>query len=104
QVYSNDEEALEELAKGSDKAFGYHFERYFLLVGRVGTKYLQDIKLSQDLVQDIFSTVWMNRTRFTGVDHFKSYLYTMTKNLALEYLWKIAGETLALIEFARHKS
>ena len=103
QVYSNDEEALKELAKGSEKAFCYLFERYFFWVGRVGIKYLQDIKLSQDLVQDIFSTVWMNRTRFTGVDHFKSYLYTMTKNLALEYLRKIARDVLTRNEFARRR-
>lgn len=103
QVYSNDEEALEDLAKGSEKAFGYLFERYFFWVGRVGIKYLQDISLSQDLVQDIFSTVWMNRTRFTGVDHFKSYLYTMTKNLALDYLKKISREALSRNEFARRR-
>lgn len=102
-AYSNDEEALKDLAEDSDKAFCYLFERYFSGVGRIGIKYLQDVKLSQDLVQDIFSNVWINRARFTGVSHFKSYLYTMTKNMALEYLKKIAKDVLAREEFARQR-
>ena len=102
-VYSNDGEALKDLAEDSEKAFCYLFERYFSGVGRIGIKYLQDVKLSQDLVQDIFSKVWINRTRFTGVGHFKSYVYTMTKNLALEYLKKIAKDVSARKEFAHRE-
>lgn len=102
-AYNNDEDALKDLAEDSDKAFCYLFERYFSGVGRIGIKYLRDVELSQDLVQDIFSNVWINRTRFTGVAHFKSYLYTMTKNLALEYLKRIAKEVSARKEFDRHR-
>jgi RNA polymerase sigma-70 factor (family 1) len=101
QAYRNDEEALRELADGSDRAFYYLFEKYFFGVGRIGIKYLQDMRLSQDLVQDIFCTIWIRRTQFKDVDHFQSYLYTMTKNLALEYLKKIGKEVLAREEFAR---
>jgi RNA polymerase sigma-70 factor (family 1) len=99
-AYKNDQEALKDLAEGSDRAFYYLFERYFFGVGRIGIKYLQDIKLSQDLVQDIFSTVWIKRRQFAEVAHFQSYLYTMTKNLALEYLKKMAKEVLARKEFS----
>ena len=103
QVYNNDEEAIKDLADGSDNAFAFLFDRYFFAVGRIGVKYLQDLKLSQDLVQDIFSAVWANRAKFKEVAHFQSYLYTMTKNLALEYLRKKGRELLARQEFAREK-
>jgi RNA polymerase sigma-70 factor (family 1) len=102
-VYLNDEEAVKDLAEGNEKAFRFLFERYFFWVGRIGMKYLQDLRLSQDLVQDIFSVVWMNRMRFREVDHFESYLYIMTKNLALQYLKKIGKEVLARQEFALQK-
>jgi RNA polymerase sigma-70 factor (ECF subfamily) len=102
-VYNKDEEALKDLAEGSERAFGFLYERYFSGVGRIGLKYLQDVKLSQDMVQDIFSTVWINRAQFKGIDHFQSYLYTMTKNLAITYLKKIAKEVLVRKEFDRQK-
>lgn len=103
QVYKNDEEALRDLAEGCEKAFAFLFERYFFAVGRIGIKYLHNLKVSQDLVQDIFSAVWINRTKFKEVGHFRAYLYTMTRNLALEYLKKMGKEMLAHQEFARQK-
>lgn len=101
QLYKNDAEAIRELAEGSEKAFRFLFEKYFFGVGRIGMKYLLDVKLSQDLAQEIFSAVWVNREKFKEVKHFESYLYTMTKNLALAFLKRIAREVLARQEFAR---
>ena len=43
QVYNNDEEAIKDLADGSDNAFAFLFDRYFFAVGRIGVKYLQDL-------------------------------------------------------------
>jgi RNA polymerase sigma-70 factor (family 1) len=104
QAYRNDDEALKELALGNERAFYYLFEKYFFWIGRIGIRYLQDINLSQDLVQDIFSTVWARRADFKGVEHFQSYLYTMTRNLALQSLKKLAKEQVARREFASRKA
>jgi len=101
---SNDEKVLQELAQGSERAFTVIYDRYYYAVARTGMKYLQDTKLTEDLIQEIFTKIWTNRTQFTGVQHFQSYLYTMVKNLALLYIKNVAREVLAKENFARRKA
>jgi len=100
----NDEKVLQELALGSEKAFTVIYDRYYYAVARTGMKYLQDTKLTEDLIQEIFTKIWTNRTQFSGVQHFQSYLYTMVKNLALLYIKNVAREVLAKENFARRKA
>jgi RNA polymerase sigma-70 factor (family 1) len=100
----NDEQVLRELAEGSEKAFTVIYERYYYAVARTGIKYLQDTKLTEDLVQEIFTKIWTNRENFTGVLHFQSYLYTMVKNLALLYIKDVAREVVAKQNFVRRKA
>jgi len=103
QLYDSDKDALLALAQGHERAFRHIYDRYYYSVARVGMKYLQDIKLTEDLVQEIFSAIWANRTQFTGVEQFQFYLYAMVKNRALKYLKSIARESAARLEFNRSK-
>jgi RNA polymerase sigma-70 factor (ECF subfamily) len=100
----NDEKVLQELALGSEKAFTLIYDRYYYAVARTGMKYLQDTKLTEDLIQEIFTKIWTHRTQFTGVQHFQSYLYTMVKNLALLYIKNVAREVAAKENFSRRKA
>lgn len=49
-------------------------------------KYLDDIEVSKDLVQDVFIRVWDKEIGFDNDYAAKSYLYTAVKNRALDYL------------------
>jgi RNA polymerase sigma-70 factor (ECF subfamily) len=100
----NDEQVLQELALGSEKAFTVIYDRYYYAVARTGMKYLQDTKLTEDLIQEIFTKIWTHREQFTGVQHFQSYLYTMVKNLALLYIKNVAREVAAKENFSRRKA
>lgn len=103
QLYNSDKEALLALAKGHEPAFRFIYDRYYYNVARVGMKYLQDARLTEDLIQEIFSGIWANRSQFIGVEQFQFYLYTMVKNRALKYLKSIARESAARLEFTRSK-
>lgn len=94
RTYHNLDEALRGLSDGDHLAFRWIYDKYYYLVARVGSKYLQDPNLTQDLVQEIFSSVWTRRTQFAGVDNFESYFFTMARNLALQYLKHKAREAV----------
>lgn len=49
-------------------------------------KYLEDIELSKDVVQEIFIKIWEKQILFIDEKSVKSYLYTSIKNRALDIL------------------
>jgi RNA polymerase sigma-70 factor (family 1) len=86
RTYHTIDEALRGLANEDHHAFRWIYDKYYHVVARVGNKYLQDTALTQDLIQEIFSSVWTKRGQFTSIDNFESYFFTMARNLAIQYI------------------
>jgi RNA polymerase sigma-70 factor (ECF subfamily) len=40
----------------------------------------------EEIVSDVFCSIWQHRNKITEIDNFEGYLYTITKNRALYYL------------------
>lgn len=95
-----DKEALVRISQGDTMAFRQIYDRYWPVIYRVASRYLHDSDAAQDIVQEIFSTLWIRRTEFTEVRHLEFYLVTMTRNLALRHLKKLAHEEMVSLEFA----
>ena len=49
-------------------------------------KYVENIDVSKDIVQDVFIKVWEDKIEFKNETNIKSYLYTSVKNKSLDYL------------------
>ncbi len=68
-------------------------------------KYVDDIEIAKDLVQEVFIKIWNKNLYFENEFYIKSYLYTAVKNKSLDLLksseykkkTKIDVETLKLI-------
>jgi RNA polymerase sigma-70 factor (family 1) len=88
----NEEEILTMLAGGDRLAFEQVYNRYFVIVTRLGYQYLKRTELVEDLVQEVFSTVWDLRADFTRVQNFEAYFFTMSRNLALAHFRKLVRE------------
>ena len=67
------------------KILGSLYERYMELVYGVCLKYLQDVELAKDSVMQIFEELGP-RLQKHEVEHFKSWLYTVSKNHCLMLL------------------
>jgi RNA polymerase sigma-70 factor (family 1) len=85
-------QALKMLAQGDERAFAEIYLKYSPKVYKEVYHYLRSSDLAKDLVQEIFTTVWVKREGFVKVDYFYAYLITMSKNLAYQYLLKISRE------------
>lgn len=49
-------------------------------------KYIEDLEISKDIVQEVFIKVWEDKVEFHGDATVRSYLYTAVKNRSLDYL------------------
>lgn len=49
-------------------------------------KYVQDLSLAKDIVQEVFIKVWEKDVVFLSQNAVKSYLYTSVRNKSLDYL------------------
>jgi RNA polymerase sigma-70 factor (family 1) len=87
----NEAELFAELAKGNEKAFEVIYHHYIKRLGPFVDKMLRSPELAEEVVQDIFVQLWINRALLADVKHPTSYLFNMATNKTLDYLKKAAN-------------
>lgn len=50
--------------------------------------FVKSAELAEEIVDDVFVRIWLNREKATEIINFKNYLYKAVKNKALNYLSK----------------
>ncbi len=81
-----DELLIEISEKNSQKAFKLLFESYYPSLCIFGRRYIESEEVVEDVVQDVFTSLWENRHRINIETSAKNYLITMTRNFCLNYL------------------
>lgn len=95
-----DEQALlQQLSKGSRKAFMQLYDRYWKLIYQVVRKRTGFSELAQDVAQDVFIILWDRRETAGTITNFKAYLSTIARNLAFQKLQRLAQEIEVTKEF-----
>ena len=89
---------LLQVAEGSEKAFRVLFDQHHHRLGLHIFRLTKSHELAEEIVQDVFLKIWINRTALTEVQNFQAYLYVMSKNHALNCLKKMAHERMATTE------
>ena len=69
------------LKNGDHRAFEQLFERYAQKVFVFSLTYLKDEDEAQEVVQEVFLKIWLNRTNLKTDTSFQSYLFTIAFNL-----------------------
>lgn len=82
----NEVEAVKLLVEGRPEGFHQIYDRYVFAVTRVGFRFLQSTELTEDLVQEVFSRLWVHREKFATVESVEKYLITMCRNRAIDHL------------------
>ena len=70
----------------TEKSFVNIFNEYFRTLCFFVNKYVNDIEVSKDLVQDIFVKLWNKRFDFETDLKVKAFLYISAKNASLNYV------------------
>jgi len=86
------DEVLRQLTEGNESAFKQIYDRYWLSIYKTVKRYTKSPEVAEDIVQEIFTTLWNSRSNFREVVNLEYYLITMAKNLTYKTLRKMAFE------------
>ena len=75
---------LQQIAGGSEEAFGCLFRRYWRSAFSEVYKRIKDHDHSKDIVQEIFTHVWVKRDVHT-IENFPAYLKVSIRNRVIKY-------------------
>lgn len=79
---------IEEFLAGNEDAFAELVERYAQTVFYFLLRFVHDRATAEDLAQETFLKVWKNIKKFDSSKNFKTWLFTIAKNTAFDYLKK----------------
>lgn len=68
------------IAEGDETAFVRLFEKHRAKVYFVAQKLLKSDINSKDVLQEVFTGIWLNRESLHEVENFSAYLHTMVRN------------------------
>ncbi len=80
------------MAKGDENAFAQLFKTHYNLLGSFIMRITVSELLTQEIVQDVFLKIWVNRIALAEIDCFKAYLLVVSRNHTLNCLKQIARE------------
>jgi RNA polymerase sigma-70 factor (ECF subfamily) len=80
------------------------FSDYYSPLCLFAAKYLIDMEVSKDLVQDVFVKLWERNVKITSGQSVKSFLYVSVRNACLNYLRKQENESLYKKDYSELKS
>ncbi len=79
---------VEQIKKGNVSAYKELFSDYYPILCCFAEKFLSNEDLCKDVAQDALLKYWENRVNFNNIYQVKSFLYIVTKNLALNLIKK----------------
>ena len=84
----NDAELVEKYRAGAEKAFTILVQRHTGAVYSFVARYVGGGSEAEDIVQDVFVKVWKHLGRFDIQRNFRTWIFTIAKNTALDWLKK----------------
>lgn len=90
----NEKLLVSELKNHNEKAFRKLYDFYRQDIYGYSISILKSKELAEENVQEVFLKVWLHRENLNLELSFKSYLLTIARNQAFNFLSKAANETL----------
>lgn len=81
----NDKILYENFLNGNKEAFDILMDKYRLNLIYFINRFLNDVEASEDLAQDVFVYILINRKEYDFKYSMKTYLYTIAKSRTLNY-------------------
>lgn len=75
---------LSKLKDNDENAFRKLYDIFFPKITRYSEYFLKSAHQSEDIVSDVFLELWKNRKKLSGVNNLEGYIYTITKNKAIQ--------------------
>lgn len=80
KILLTDDELVHRIKEGSNPAFEIVFKKYYSELFCFACTYIMNKQQAEDLVQEVFVSVWSNRDKLPKEVKLKYYLYTSVKH------------------------
>lgn len=89
-----DKEQLHRIAGGDSAAFEILFKQFWPQVYGTSFHLTKSEEMAKDLAQEIFTKLWENREKLAEVEKPDAYIYTVSKNLIMDFQRKKVFDTV----------
>ncbi|WP_454803003.1 RNA polymerase sigma factor [Mucilaginibacter phyllosphaerae] len=93
-VLPSEKELLLRVSYGDEIAFSELFKAHHQRLGTHIYRITDSVELAEEIVQDVFLKIWINRKALKTVQNFGAYLFILSKNHALNCLRQLAKERM----------
>ena len=88
----NEKEFLQQVVQGDESAFRTVFDHYRDAIYSFALKVTRREAIAEEIVQDVFIKIWINRAGLPAIHHFPDFLYIIARNHTFNALRKLARE------------
>lgn len=93
----NEKTDIQLLTRGDDVAFDRLYNRYHRAVHLNILKFVKEPELAEDILQDVFLSLWQNRFKFDTYDTIGGWLFIVSHNKSLNSLRKKLNESIEYV-------
>lgn len=79
---------IDKIVGGDEQAFSVLFFKYLPVLHIFAAKFTKSEDAAEEIIQDSFLRLWLNRDKLAEVDNVRAYLYKYVSNECLSYLRK----------------
>lgn len=94
----SDEQLVNNYLNGGGKSLEELVRRYLPLIYNFSRRYSGNSDNASDIAQDVFIKVWKNLKHFDSNKNFKSWIFAIAKNTALDWLKKKNAVPFSLLK------
>ena len=85
-ILSNEREVFHRIASGDEVAFASMFYHYSTRIAPTIQKITRSAIETEEIIQEVFVSIWQNRNRLKDVDNYAAYIFTVATNKTYNYL------------------
>jgi RNA polymerase sigma-70 factor (ECF subfamily) len=89
-----DQSILEKILAGDKEGFRILFDRYYKRLYLYASSYLDDQFIAEDVIQEIFISLWENRNNLEISSSLSSYLFSAVHHRCIHYLRRLKTRNL----------
>ncbi len=97
----NEKILLAKSSQGDEEAFGHLFRQKKDRLYSFLMRFSESPEIVEDIIQDIFLKLWLNREQLNAIDNLDAYLLTLSKNQLINIIRRRARESDILASLAR---
>lgn len=100
--FLSEKELLLSIADGDEKAFELILNKYSDVLGSYIYKLTHSREIAEEIVQDAFLKLWTNREALRNIKNFHAWLYTVSKNQAINAVRKLIKEKAGITALSQN--